>query len=447
MTQAPQGPDLAPQSVWSSSTYFFYQVFAHLVAPVMLIVFLFRSRREPLYRKNLLNRFGLGWHRSPGAIWVFAASLGETRAAEPLIEVLIERGHKVALTHSSAAGLAEGQRLAANLPAGALQVGYAPLDLFWCMRLFLARLRPAAGLVLESEIWPAQLIEAHARGIAMIQTNGNLHERSLRHLDHAIGRVRLGLYRYFSVICTKSDRHRQRYLKAGADPKRIQLIGELKFDRKPDAEFVEKAERVRTNWCGSKPTLLIASSVEDEEGELCALVSDLLRRLPETRIIWVPRSPQRFQPVANMTAGICGTSAKRTDVLAMDFTGNVPNDVQVLIGDTIGEMDAYYALADLVFVGATLANHGGHNIIEPLSLGKPVVVGPSLYGITFPAYDAIEQKALFSYPDTATLTDAIHSALSNTKQMQRLRSGTKGFVKLHKGAASRTADIIEGFLQ
>jgi len=446
MTQATRSQALPPKDVWSTTTYVVYQVFAHLVAPVMLAAFLLRSRREPLYRARFQTRLGLGWTASPRTIWIFAASLGETRAAAPLVEELIHRGYKVALTHSSAAGLAEGQRLAATMPSGTLQVGYAPLDLFWCVRLFLSRLQPTAGLVLESEIWPAQLIEARAKEIPMLQVNGNLHERSLRHLSHRLGRIRLGLYQSFSAICTKSKQHLERYHTVGANLERIHLVGELKFDRKPNAQLVQNAQKVRQNWCADTPTFLIASSVEDEEHDLCALVLGLCKALPDLRVVWVPRSPQRFQSVAKMTTNLGLNTAKRSEVLDAGFTGAVASGITVLIGDSIGEMDAYYALADLVFVGATLANHGGHNIIEPLSLGKPVVVGPSLYGITFPAYDALAENALSSYPDVRTLTDAVVKALSDSAALEALQAGCAGFVERHKGASGRTVDVLEQFL-
>lgn len=427
------------------AAYFIYQIAAHLLVPVMLGVFLWRSRKEPLYRARLGERFGFIKPRNRGAIWIFAASLGETRAVSPLIRELHKRGYRCLLTHSSPAGLTEGKRLFADLAEG-VEHGYVPLDLFWALRLFLHRAAPRALLVVESELWPAQLLEAQKASIPTIQVNGNLLQRTINRDQKILGGVRLDLLRMFNAILTKSQTHRERYLKAGVAPERIKLVGELKFDQQINLAQTAGAARIRDGWVGTGKALLLASTVEEEEDQLVEMVTGLLAQVSELKVIWVPRSPQRFEGVAAKLARNGQALVCRSSKLSPDLSGHIGPDTRILIGDSIGEMDFYYCLSDLVFVGATIADHGGHNVVEPLMHGLPVVTGPSLYGITFPAEDAIAQGAMQAFDDAGALGRAIKVLVTDDGRLRAFTDKAKAYGQAHVGAAQRSADVIEGFL-
>ena len=432
--------------------YLAYQLVAHLLVPAALLLVLWRGQREPMYRRRLPDRLGLSRPGAPGAIWVFAASLGETRAVAPLVRELLARGHDILLTHSSPAGLAEGGRLfAAEIAAARLRQAYGPLDLHLAVRAFLRRHRPALGLVVESEVWPAQLVAARAQGVPMVVINGNLTARALARDSRGPGRLRLAFFRAFTLALTKSPAHVARYVAAGIAPAQVHDVGELKFDLPVDDAQIAAARRIGPTLRAGRAVLMIASSVEDEEEALVTI----LRRLfagpaPAPLVIWVPRSPQRFAAVAARTAAEGWHTACRSALLDAGLAlrdGAAPSQApQVIVGDSLGEMDFYYALADLVFVGATLNDLGGHNIIEPLAQDKPVITGPSIYGIAFPAEEARAAGALRVLPDAAALGDELCRLFASTPDLATFRIAAQGFNTAHRGAARRSADLLEPLL-
>jgi 3-deoxy-D-manno-octulosonic-acid transferase len=409
------------------------QVAAHLVLPLLALRLIARARNEPGHLRHLSHRFGLGPVGQPGAIWIYAASLGETRAASPLVRRLREAGHPVLLTHLSPAGLEEGWRLFPDDPG--ITHRYVPLDLFWALRLFLLRARPAALVVLEIELWPAMMIETVRSGLPAVMANGNLLDRALR--PGWLRRQMRRLYRLFTVVFTRDEVYRARYLSVGIEPDRVRVVGELKYDQWIDPAQPAAGQALRARWPGAERVVMLASTVADEEPVLLPMVVRLLAADPGLRIQWVPRSPQRFDAVAAALAGQGLAVVRRSD-LGPALDGPMPS-AGVLVGDTIGEMNLYYAMADLVFVGASLVNHGGHNIMEPMALGRPVVMGPSTFGIAFAAGPAASAGAFESLPDAAALHDRIAALIADPVAMGRMSEAATRFAASHGGAAARTA--------
>jgi 3-deoxy-D-manno-octulosonic-acid transferase len=434
----PQGITLRLLPVGTRALYVAAQALAHLLVPLLAVLLALRARREPGHLQHLSHRLGLGPVGPGGAVWVYAASLGETRAASPLIRRLREAGHPVLLTHQSPAGLAEGWRLFPDDPG--IVHRYVPLDLFWAVRLFLRRAHPKALIVLEIELWPAMLIETVRKRVPVVMANGNLLDRALQRQSGFRGHV-LRLYHLFTAIFTREEAYRDRYLAIGVDPDRVHVVGELKYDQWIDAAHPAMGRALRARWPGAERVLMIASSVEAEEAILLPMVPRLLAADPGLRLLWVPRSPQRFEAVAGMLAA-AGIQTTRRSTLGPEMTATMP-DVRVLVGDSIGEMNAYYPMADLVFVGASLIDHGGHNIMEPMALGRPVVMGPSIYGIAFAAGPAAEAGAFESLPDAAALEARIAALLADKGALTRMTEAAQGFTANQTGAAQRTLRGLE----
>lgn len=427
--------------------YLLYQVIAHFLAPLLVALALLRSRREPMYRRRLHERFGFSRKARPKSVWVFAASLGETRAVSPLLRDLLDRGLDVLLTHSSPAGLLEGQRLfGPEIASGRIMQCYGPLDLALAVRVFLGRHKPRIGLIVESEVWPAQLMGAARCGIPMVIVNGNFTQRAFDRDRRGIGRLRLGFFRAFALALTKSPAHVARYVAAGIPPERVYDVGELKFDLPVNHTQIAAAHKVCAALAAGRRVFMIASSIEAEEDSLCKILDRLQTELSDPPLVlWVPRSPQRFGAVAQRLRSAGYRVSTRSSVLTENFSpskGASPADVQVLVGDSLGEMDFYYALADLVFVGATLTNMGGHNIIEPLAQEKPVVTGPSIYGISFPAEEARAAGALRVLADAGSLGTEIVCLFKNDVAMTEFQRAARGFNAVHRGAARRSADLL-----
>lgn len=405
---------------------------------MLLIGLAWRARHEPDHLRGLGQRFGLGPAGPGGAIWVYAASLGETRAVSALVRHLLAEGHHVLLTHLSPAGLAEGHRLFPTDPR--ITHRYVPADLFWAVRLFLARARPAALLVCEIEIWPAMLRETARAGLPCIMVNGNLLDQSMRKRTGPRGWL-LAHYQLFDRIFTRTEAYRTRYLSLGVAPDRVHVVGEMKYDQWIDPAQVATGQRLRACWPAEAPVLMIASSVEGEETALLAMLQALRHRpgLQDLRVVWAPRSPQRFNAVAAaLAAG--GLRLQRRSALGDPVQGSLAPDTQVLLGDSTGEMNIWYPMADLVFVGASLTDDGGHNIMEPMALGRPVVMGPSIYGIAFAAEPAARLGAFESLPNAQALGARIAQLLTDRAALSRMSAAAQAFASQQSGAAQRTMD-------
>ena len=426
------------------STKTFYvieQIIAHMLIPIIILLLIFRSRKEPAHLKNLKHRIGFGPVGQKGAIWVYAASLGETRAVSPLIYRLRSEGFKVLLTHQSPAGLAEGARIF-GLDSGVTQC-YVPLDFFWAVRIFLQRSKPLALVVMEIEIWPAMLIETARKGILVTMANGNLLDRSTDKKDYLRRRLN-NLYQIFNHIFTRTDEYRSRYLSIGVKPENVSVVGELKFDQLIDPAQLNLSKKLHSKLIGAQRILMIASSVRAEERLLLPMVVRLISADPGLRVVWVPRSPQRFRAVEDALTAKGVTVQKRSSMGSL--IDGTPTNAQVLLGDSIGEMNVYYPLADLVFVGASLVDHGGHNVAEPMALGKPIVMGPSIYGVAFAASPAAIDGALEILPDAKALETRITALMLNSGSLAQMSAAATNFINNKAGAADKTCVGIKALL-
>ena len=426
------------------STKTFYvieQIIAHMLIPLIILLLIFRSRKEPAHLKNLKHRIGFGPVGQKGAIWVYAASLGETRAVSPLIYRLRSEGFKVLLTHQSPAGLAEGARIF-GLDSGVTQC-YVPLDLFWAIRIFLQRSKPLALVVMEIEIWPAMLIETARKGILVTMANGNLLDRSTNKKDYLRRKIN-NLYQIFNHIFTRTNEYRTRYLSIGVKPENVSVVGELKFDQLIDPAQLHLSKKLHSKLIGAQRILMIASSVRAEERLLLPMVVRLISADPGLRVVWVPRSPQRFRAVEDALTAKGITVQKRSSMGSL--IDGTPTNAQVLLGDSIGEMNVYYPLADIVFVGASLVDHGGHNIMEPMALGKPIVMGPSIYGVAFAASPAAIDGALEILPDAKALETRITALMLNSGSLAQMSAAATNFINNKAGAADKSCVGIKALL-
>lgn len=434
-------PDIPPPAhvrpLWLR--FALYQAVLHLALPLLLGLMALRTRKEPLAIRHFAHRLGFGPKAGRGAVWIFAASLGEVRAASPLIDALRARGHRICLTVTSPAGLIEARRLYAD--RAGIATGYAPLDLAWTLGIFLMRQRPAAYLAVESEIWPGKLMLTALAGIPRAQVNGNLVERSLTRRILGLPNPILPFLTAYDLVLTKSEAHRDRYIRTGVDPARIALPGELKFDLALPPGQRETGAALKADWAENRPVFLIASSVSGEEPALLALTAALMALPRPPRILWAPRSPQRFDAVAAALTAAGHRLQRRTQTPDLRQVS-----ADILLGDSLGEMTIWYEAADLVFVGASLVDHGGHNIVEPLAQGRPVVMGPSTWGIAFPAEDAQAAGVLIPARDAEALTRTVTRLLADPAAVSKLSARAASFSTAHLGAARRSADILAPLL-
>lgn len=408
---------------------FVYTLLLYLLLPRTLAHLWWRARRQPAYREHWLERFGrYGTKPNMPLIWVHAVSVGETRAAAPLIGELTKRypGHRILLTHMTPTGRETG----AALFGDRVERCYLPYDFPFAVARFLEYFKPACGIVMETEIWPNLIDACRQRGIPLYLVNARMSEKSMRGYAR-FKRLAGGALRGLAGIAAQSgaDARRLQSLGAGA----VSITGNLKFDITPDPQLIARGKEWRTQW--ARPVLLCASTREGEEGLLLPLLREFVD--PTVLVVIVPRHPQRFDEVAQ-TIERGGFSVHRRSSSAA-----VTPQTRVLLGDSMGEMFAYYAASDAAIIGGSLLPFGAQNLIEACAAGCPVVVGPHVYNFSEAAELACESGAAVKVGDAAS---AVRTAAEILKDAPRRRSMSEAglqFTRDHRGAASRIADLVK----
>jgi 3-deoxy-D-manno-octulosonic-acid transferase len=403
-----------------------------------------RGAAEPGYLEAMDERFGhyQGTAR-PGALWIHAVSLGETRAAAILVDALRERepGLRLLLTHGTATGRAEGVRL---LREGDVQA-WLPWDTPQAVARFLAHFQPCAGVLMETEVWPNLSAACRQAGVPLVLANARLSDKSLKQALR-LKPLSAPAYSSLAAVWAQTDGDAQRLAQAGA--RVTGVLGNLKFDARPDPQLLAHGRAWRSQL--DRPVVMVASSREGEEAaffEVLAANRELARAgwarrtsdaaVAEVRWLVVPRHPQRFDEVAALAAQ-AGFSVSRRSAWA----GQGPADAEVWIGDSLGEMPLYYGMADIALLGGSFLPLGGQNLIEAAACGCPIVMGPHTFNF---AQAAQRAQAAGAALRVETLEDAIREAAAVAADAGRradLAAKAVAFAGAHGGAAGATADAL-----
>lgn len=411
-----------------------YTSVLRLVAPWLWLRLLWRSRAEPLYRACIAERYGWGWGDAgpAGAVWVHAVSLGETKAAEPLVRVLRERrpGLRLLLTHSTATGRAAGQAL---LQPGDRQV-WLPFDTPGGMRRFLRHFRPAIGVLMETEVWPNLVAQCRVAQVPLVLANARLSPKSLRQSLRFDALMRPAAEGLTEVLAqTEGDAARLR--EAGA--RQVQVMGNLKFDiaLKPALQ----AQGVQWHAGLTRPVVLAAVWREGEDLPLLQAWA-ALPASGRPLLALVPRHPQRFDEVAGLVQA-AGLSVSRRSGWPQGQPDAAALAADVWLGDSMGEMVAYYALADVVLLGGSFAPLGGQNLIEPAACGRLVIMGPHTFNFAEAAQLAEAAGAALRVADLPTAIQQAVQWLGSPLRAQREQAAL-AFAAQHRGAAERMAQAL-----
>jgi 3-deoxy-D-manno-octulosonic-acid transferase len=408
-----------------------YTAAVFLLLPFALLYLLLRSRRQPGQFRHLAERFGF-YAARPGAplIWVHAVSVGETRAAEPLVEGLRARypRHRVLLTHMTFTGRETGEALFGDGVARC----YLPLDYPAAVARFLDRFQPQAGVLMETELWPNLIHGARARSIPLYLVNARLSAQS-----HAAYRKFAGLVREslgsFRLVAAQGADDARRLADLGAGD--VRVTGSLKFDIAPPAGQLELGRALRRQFGEARPVLVAASTREGEE----RLLLDVLPRIAVAGMlaVIVPRHPQRFDEVARLL------EAHGIPYQRRSRGGAVSAETRVVLGDSMGEMFAYYAACDVAFVGGSLVPLGGQNLIEACAAGKPVLIGPSTYNFSDATERAVRAGAAVQVADAEALAREAGRLLGDPVAARRMSQAALDFAQAHRGATGRVLELIE----
>ncbi|MDL2283668.1 lipid IV(A) 3-deoxy-D-manno-octulosonic acid transferase [Oxalobacter sp. OttesenSCG-928-P03] len=414
-----------------------------LLLPFALFRLWWRGKKEPGYRRHIAERLGV-YPSSPvsaGCIWVHAVSVGETRAAEPLVEALLAAypDRNVLLTCMTPTGRATGQELFGNNPR--VMQAYLPYDTGFMMRRLISRFQPGICILMETEVWPNLIAQCRASRIPVALVNARLSERSLKkgkRLPSLIQEAADGI----SCVAAQTETDAKRLREFGS--RHVTVAGSVKFDATPTEEMIEKGRRLRA-CIGERPVLMCASTRDGEENPILDALSDLSP--PETLLLMVPRHPQRFDAVAEMITARKLSMIRRSE-LGTDLASALPlpRDTRVLLGDSMGEMFAYYAASDVAFIGGSLEPLGGQNLIEACALGVPVIIGPHTFNFEAITEDAVLEGAAVRIHSATDLMREAGRLLSNDETRRIMGEKAQQFARRQRGATERTLEILKPFL-
>ena len=407
-----------------------YTSLIHAMLPFVLLRLAWRSRREPGYRLHVGERFGRYCVPPPPGplIWIHAVSVGETRAAEPLVQALQARypKHRILLTHMTPTG----RRMSESLFGDRVLRAYLPYDYPRAVRRFLNHFRPRFGVLMETELWPNVILACRSRGIPVWLVNARLSERSYRRYRR-LPSLAAETVTALTAVAAQSEADAQRLRALGATD--VRVTGSIKFDAGLARDHLELGHSWRSAY-GRRRVLLAASTREGEE----ALILDAFMRMPDKPLlVIVPRHPHRFPEVAALLERRGLTYQRRSSGRA------VTPDTQVVLGDSMGEMAAYYASCDLAFVGGSLLPFGAHNFIEACAAGTPVLLGPHTYNFEEAAQRAIEAGAALRVADKEELAGAASRLLAEDDARKRMADRALDFSRAYQGATVRVMAMLE----
>jgi 3-deoxy-D-manno-octulosonic-acid transferase len=419
-----------------------YTALFYLGLPLVAIRLWLRARKAPAYAKRIGERFTLGMPTlQPGGIWVHAVSVGESIAAAPMIRALLERypALPITVTCMTPTGSERIQALFANEPR--IQHCYLPYDLPCAAARFLDRVQPRLAVIMETELWPNHIHQCAKRGIPVALANGRLSERSARGYGR-FSKLTAPMLAEMSLFAVQTEAEAQRFRDLGARPETVEVTGSIKFDLTIDPQLLQRAADLRNQWQAQDRPVWIAASTHEGEDEV---VLDAHRRLlanhPDALLILVPRHPERFNSVFELCQREGFATVRRS-------TGaNVDAQTRVLLGDTMGELLFLYALADSAFVGGSLVPNGGHNLLEPAALAKPVLSGPHLFNFLDIAAQLREAGALAEVDDAEGLAVEVQRLFELPRDAQRMAEAGLAVMRRNQGALQRLLDGLARLIQ
>jgi 3-deoxy-D-manno-octulosonic-acid transferase len=412
-----------------------------------------RGRKDPGYRQSIAERFGFGLRIQRGAIWIHAVSVGETRAAQPLIEAYLQQGKSILLTCMTPNGKRTGAAIFAQAIAqGRLQQVYLPYDLCWSVERFLKAAKPEMGLFMETEAWPTIVFRAAEIKLPVFLINARLSERSARRVAR-FGAAGRALFQAFAGILAQTELDAGRYQALGV--KQCEVVGNLKFDVMLNPALVERGLAWHAHLEKNNRLMVCAASTREGEEAIILEAWQALLQLhaegstsaststPQPLLCIVPRHPERFAEVAELirTSGLTVLQRSEMDLDAADLHNRIDLKTAVLLGDSMGEMPLYYCASDLVVMGGSLMPLGGQNLIEACAAGCPVILGEHTFNFQQASQDAVDCGAAMRVEGNGSLVGSLAAAMGHTLrdkgQRQAMREAALRYAAQYRGATTR----------
>ncbi|UDI93443.1 lipid IV(A) 3-deoxy-D-manno-octulosonic acid transferase [Pseudomonas sp. IAC-BECa141] len=412
-----------------------YTALFYLGLPLVAIRLWLRSRKAPAYAQRIGERFSYGMPTlQPGGIWVHAVSVGESIAAAPMIRALLQRYPTLPITVTcmTPTGSERIHALFANEPR--IQHCYLPYDLPCAAARFLDRVQPKLAVIMETELWPNHIHQCAKRGIPLALANGRLSERSAKGYGR-FSKLTAPMLAEMSLFAVQTEAEAQRFRDLGARPETVEVTGSIKFDLTIDPQLLQRAAELRSQWqAQERPVWIAASTHEGEDEVVLNAHRRLLTNHPDALLILVPRHPERFNSVFELCQREGFATVRRSTGASVDA------QTSVLLGDTMGELLFLYALADSAFVGGSLVPNGGHNLLEPAALAKPVISGPHLFNFLDIAAQLRSAGALAEVDDAEGLATEVQRLFELPRDAQRMAENGLSVMRRNQGALQRLLD-------
>ncbi len=417
-----------------------YTLLIYLLILFVPFKLLWRGIRQPEYRQHWAERFGFfSLPVTKPIIWMHCVSVGETRGAAPLIKLLQQRypQYQILITHATPTGREAGEQLFGD----SVLRCYLPYDTPGAVARFLNHFQPQLGMLMETELWFNLIAGCKVRGIPILLVNARLSAKSAQGYVRLGSVVRHGVQQLTAIAAqTSQDAVRlQSLVQPDGAELPVEVMGNLKFDVTPPVAAVEQGAVLRGHFGRNRPVFLAASTRDGEE----AMILDAITtgQLPQLLTVIVPRHPQRFDEVANLLTRR-GIHFVRRSGLSEPVAANV----QVVLGDSMGEMFAYYAACDVAFIGGSLQPLGGQNLIEAAAMSKPVLIGPHTFNFAVATEMAISAKAAWRVQDVADLARALQRLFGDPELRQAMSWKALEFSASAGGATQRIADMVARYL-
>lgn len=415
-----------------------YTILWIFALPFVLIRLFWRGRLEPGYRQHIAERFGFFNANSKpnqAVIWVHAVSVGETRAAEPLIRQLQQTypEHRILLSHMTPTGRATGALL---FPNNEVQQCFLPYDIPFLVQRLLTHFEPVICILMETEVWPNLIHTCQRLGVPVTLVNARLSPKSFHKGQRCSSLIRPASAALTHVAAqTEADATRIRQLGA----RNVTVTGNSKFDVKIKEEQITAGHALREQF-GTRPVLVCASTREGEE-EL--ILDAFINHSSQPLLLIVPRHPQRFDLVEQLIKQR-GLKMQRRTQLGQE---KLPADVQVVLGDTMGELISYYVSGDIAFIGGSLLPLGGQNLIEACAVEKPVIIGPHTFNFEAISVDAIDADCAIRVNNASELIEVAIKLVTDNERRSAMGKNALAFANQHRGATERTLVLLRKFIR
>ena len=431
------------QEIAVQQTPFWYNFLLVCLKPLYRWKIRQRAESDALYQQECLERFGpFQPPKNLNTIWFHVVSVGETNAAQPLIEHYLKLGHSVLVTNTTKTGQARAKSLFYEKYSTLFQAVYLPVDQKPLLKQFFELYQPKILALVETEIWPNLIAQAKQKQIPCILLNARLSEKSAKGYDK-VRRLTQPMLQQLTWLLAQDIATQQRYVDLGLDQSKSQVVGNIKFDISAPNSFIEQAEQLKQEWQLEKRQIItLASTHAPEEEQLLKQLQTHLNSNPDLLCIVVPRHPERFDEVYKICQSLNLNTQRRS------LKKPIQIDTQVFLADSMGEMWLWYALSQACFVGGSLNEPGGgHNILEPMVLNIPTVIGPRYFNFQSIVDEFVAAQGILIGENAAQVAQQLLSCLDDPLQTQQQVAHAQQVLQRNKGSLQKHIQLLDHYLQ